>query len=219
MKVVIFDFDGTLSIKRTNLWKSIWVELGYDVGAGSYYRELFKQFMEGKITHPQWCNLTCKAFQEAGLTKKIFDKLVADTSLIDGAEELIKNLYNKDIAMHIVSGNIVEAIEKVLGDNAKYITAINANHLVFNKDGTLEKIIGTKYDFEGKATYIKELFDKKGYKKEEILFVGNSMNDEWVYQSGVKTLCVNPDDAQSDNTTVWNKTIHTDNLTEIEKEI
>ena len=219
MKVVIFDFDGTLSIKRTNLWKSIWVELGYDIGVGSYYRELFKQFMEGKITHPQWCDLTCQAFQKGGLNKKIFDKLVANTSLIDGDEELIKKLHSSGIEMHIVSGNIVDAIKRVLGENAKYITAINANNLVFNQDGTLDKIVGTKYDFEGKATYIKELCNKKGYKKEDILFVGNSMNDEWVYQSGAKTLCVNPDDTQSDNVNIWNKTIYTDNLIEIEKEI
>ena len=32
MKAVIFDFDGTLTERRGNLWKRIWKELGHDIG-------------------------------------------------------------------------------------------------------------------------------------------------------------------------------------------
>ena len=45
------------------------------------------------------------------------------------------------------------------------------------------------------------------------------MNDEWVYKSGARTLCVNPDETKSENKEIWNKVIHTDNLLDIEKEI
>ena len=44
-----------------------------------------------------------------------------------------------------------------------------------------------------------ELCKIKGYDPCDILFVGNSVNDEWVYQSGAKTLCVNPDSAKIEN--------------------
>ena len=69
MKAVIFDFDGTLTEKKGNLWKRIWKELGWDTGPDSYYVSLFKRFMSGNITHRQWCELTLEAFQEKGFTK------------------------------------------------------------------------------------------------------------------------------------------------------
>ena len=219
MKAVIFDFDGTLTEKKGNLWKRIWKELGWDTGPDSYYVSLFKRYMSGNITHRQWCELTLEAFQEKGFTKQKLDEITDDMTLIQGAEDLIKYLHDRSFELHIVSGNIISAIEKVLGPNNRYISAIKANEFLFDENGNITEIVGTKYDHEGKATYIKELCEKKGYKPSEVLFIGNSMNDEWVYQSGARTLCVNPDDTKSENSTIWNKVIHTDNLMDLEGEI
>ena len=219
MKAVIFDFDGTLTEKKGNLWKRIWKELGWDTGPDSYYVSLFKRFMSGNITHRQWCELTLEAFQEKGFTKQKLDEITDDMTLIQGAEDLIKYLHDRSFELHIVSGNIISVIEKVLGPNNRYISAIKANEFLFDENGNITEIVGTKYDHEGKATYIKELCEKKGYKPSEVLFIGNSMNDEWVYQSGARTLCVNPDDTKSENSTIWNKVIHTDNLMDLEGEI
>lgn len=219
MKAVIFDFDGTLTEKKGNLWKRIWKELGHDIGPDSYYVSLFKRFMSGNITHRQWCELTLEAFQEKGFTKQKLDEITDDMTLIQGAEDLIKYLHDRSFELHIVSGNIISVIEKVLGPNNRYISAIKANEFLFDENGNITEIVGTKYDHEGKATYIKELCEKKGYKPSEVLFIGNSMNDEWVYQSGARTLCVNPDDTKSENSTIWNKVIHTDNLMDLEGEI
>lgn len=219
MKAVIFDFDGTLTEKKGNLWKRIWKELGHDIGPDSYYVSLFKRFMSGNITHRQWCELTLEAFQEKGFTKQKLDEITDDMTLIQGAEDLIKYLHDRSFELHIVSGNIISVIEKVLGPNNRYISAIKANEFLFDENGNITEIVGTKYDHEGKATYIKELCEKKGYKPSEVLFIGNSMNDEWVYQSGARTLCVNSDDTKSENSTIWNKVIHTDNLMDLEGEI
>lgn len=219
MKAVIFDFDGTLTVKRGNLWKRIWKELGYDIGPDSYYISVLKSFLNNEITHKEWCDITLKAFQEKHFTREMFDKIVSDITLINGAVELIKYLYSKGIEIHIVSGNIINAIHKVLADNVKYMTAINANNFIFDNSGIISDIIGTKYDFEGKSTYIKELCSKKGYLPSDILFIGNSMNDEWVYESGANTLCVNPDNTKSENSTIWNKVVYTDNLMDLIKEI
>lgn len=219
MKAVIFDFDGTLTEKRGNLWKKIWQSLGYNIDPDSYYASLYKRFMSGNITHRQWCELTLEAFKEKGFTKQKLEKLTDSMSLIDGAEDLIKYLHKKGLELHIVSGNIVSVIEMVLGDNKQFITAIKANEFLFDDNGDIVEIVGTKYDHEGKATYIKELCEKKGYKPSEVLFIGNSMNDEWVYTSGARTLCVNPDRTKSENSKIWNKVIHTDNLMDLEREV
>lgn len=220
MKAVVFDFDGTLTEKKGNFWEKIWKGLGYDIGPNSYYVSLFKRFMSGNITYRQWCELTLEAFQEKGFNKQKLDDITDNVRLIKGASDLIKRLHSQGIELHIVSGNIISVIKKALGENNEYITCIQANEFLFDENGDIIDIVGTKYDHEGKATYIKELCARKGYKPSEILFVGNSMNDEWVYQSGARTLCVNPDDvARTENSTVWNKVISTDNLLDIQKEI
>lgn len=219
IKVVVFDFDGTLTEKNGNLWKRIWQSLGHDIGPDSYYVSLFKRFMSGNITHKEWCELTLEAFQEKGFNKQKLDEITNNMTLIQGAEDLIKHLYSKSVELHIVSGNIFSVIEKVLGKNNQYITCIKANEFLFDNNGDITEIVGTKYDHEGKATYIKELCEKNGYKPSEILFIGNSMNDEWVYQSGARTLCVNPDETKTENSTIWNKVIYTDNLLDLEREV
>ena len=219
MKVVIFDFDGTLTEKIGTIWKKIWQGLGHDIGPESFYVNLFKSFMAGKITHKQWCDLTCEAFKEKGFCKSKLNEIIGNMTLIDGAERLIKFLYSKGYELHIVSGSIVYVIEKVVGDNKKYFKDIKANEFVFDANGDIAEIIGTKYDNEGKAIYIKELCQKSGCAPSDILFIGNSSNDEWVYQSGARTLCVNPDNAKSEDSTIWNKVVYTDDLSDLEDEI
>lgn len=219
MKAVIFDFDGTLTEKKSKLWIRMLEELGYDVGPDSYYAGLHKKFLDGNITYKKWCELTLKAFQEKGFSKHKLDEMTDSMSLIDGAEDLIKYLHDLGLELHIVSGNIISVINKVLGNIKQLITAINANEFIFDENGKITEIIGTKYDHKGKANYIKELCKRKGYKPSEVLYIGNSRNDEWVYQSGAKTICVNPDGAKSENSIIWNKVIHTNNLMDLKNEI
>lgn len=219
MKAVVFDFDGTLTYKRTNLWKQIWKQLGYDISPNSYYVSLINSFKEKEITHKEWCNLTLKAFQEKGFNKQLLDRLINKISLLNGVEDLIKSLYKKGVELHIVSGNIIYAIKKVLGENIKYFAGIKANEFVFDEQGNIINIVGTRHDFEGKADYINELCLAKGCSPKEICFVGNGGNDEFVYKSGCKTICVNPDDTKFEDREIWHKVIYTNEMLDILNEI
>lgn len=219
MKAVIFDFDGTLTQKKNHLWKRIWKELGYDVGAESYYINLYNKFLNNEISHKEWCDLTCDAFMQKGFSREHFDEMIKEISLINGAADLIKQLSEQNIDVRVVSGNISYVIKKVLGETANYVNEIKANEFLFDKNGVIHKIVGTKYDYEGKAKYIEELCKKNGYQPQEVLFVGNSMNDEFAYKSGVKTLCVNPDKTNPDNQTIWHKVLYTNNLLDLKNEI
>ena len=207
MKTVIFDFDGTLTIKGANIWKSIWQNLGYDIGKGSFYRLLFSSFIDNRISHQDWCDLTCKAFQEKEMTKDLLLKIAGEVQLLQGAEDVFKVLKSKGYSLHIVSGNIQEVITLVLGENVKYFDSINANKLHFDESGKLTQIEGTNYDFEGKAKFVEEFKEKTDTDAKDIIFVGNGGNDEWVHFSGCKTLCINPDDAESTNQTKWHKVL------------
>ena len=216
MKAVFFDFDGTLTKKGTNIWKAIWEECGYDVGKDSYYASLFNRFVDGKITHKQWCDLTCEKFREAGFTKDKLIEIADRIELMDGLDETLEVLMQYGFSLHIISGNIVLAIEHVLGRRVDYFESINANNFVFDENGVISKIIGTAYDFEGKAKFINMFKENTGSKDCDLYFVGNSSNDEWVHESGCRTICINPDGTEFGDKTKWHITRqNVSSLTEI----
>lgn len=107
-------------------------------------------------------------------------------------------------------------IRSVIRPVYQYVDGIKANEFRFGEDGLLKEIIGTKYDFEGKATYISELSRELKISSRDILFVGNSVNDQFVHISGARTLCINPKLTDVSNLTMWNNCIPTcRDLTEI----
>ncbi len=216
-KAIVFDFDGTLTHKNYNIWKRIWLALGYDIGEDSYYRELFLSFMGKKITHQEWCDLTCNAFIEKGMNVEILKDIVSDINLLNGADDFFKKLKEQGYELYIVSGNIKDAIEIALGDSVKYFDGIMANDLVFDEFGKLKKIVGTHFDFEGKLQFVNSLIDNQNILPQNITFVGNGANDEWVHLSGCNTICINPEpDTDIDNKNKWHRVImKLDNLNDL----
>lgn len=94
-----------------------------------------------------------------------------------------------------------------MGDCAKYADSINGNDFIFDEDGFLNEIKGTNYDFEGKLKFINELKETQGLSSKDICFIGNGGNDEWAHLSGCKTICINPDGADTENTEKWHKVV------------
>ena len=215
IQAVVFDFDGTLTTaKIRTTWESLWATLGYNV---QECRDLHSQFDKGIISHSEWCAITAEKFIARGLTRKTVLELAGKTRLITGCRETLKILKDRNIKLYIVSGSIKDIIEKVLGNAYSYFTEISANEFVFDtQTSVLTRIIGTEYDFEGKANYINYVADRLQISPSDILFVGNSNNDVWAYQSGAKTLCVNPAMTNYHDSIVWKDAIvECQNLKEI----
>ena len=215
IQVVVFDFDGTL----TNLdftkttWEYIWVELGY---SAEECRLLHKRFDKKEISHDEWCKLTEDKFRERHMHKSILESISQKIGLIDGCKDTFKELDDRNIKIHIVSGSILYVIQRILGGLVQYVDAIKANDFRFSNDGLLTKIIGTKYDFEGKASYISKIASEMHISSSDVLFIGNSYNDKWTYKSGAKTLCINPNLTDPSDTNVWHERIDKcTNLTQI----
>ena len=212
-----FDFDGTLTravdpiIKTT--WENIWTALGYNVRE---CQKLHKRFDLKEISHETWCQLTEEKFKAKKLQKEVLYDIANKIQLIDGVEETFKELRNRDIKIYIVSGSIQLIIQTVLGPLNEYVDTIRANILWFDEDGYLKKIVGTKYDFEGKADYIRIIANDLQISTNDILFVGNSRNDHFAHESGAKTLCINPRLTDMMDTVIWHDCIETcTNLTDI----
>lgn len=215
IRAVIFDFDGTLTkTKLRTTWESLWETLGYDV---QECRTLHQQYDKGDFTHQEWCDRTAKKFIEKNLTRQQVLELSKNIKLINGCKKTLQLLKEKNIKLYIVSGSIKDIIENVLGNAYSYFTEIKANEFVFDtQTSILKKIIGTEYDFEGKANYIQYIADRLEIATEDILFIGNSNNDIWAYQSGANTLCINPKHTNYHDDTIWHNTIvECQNLSEI----
>lgn len=200
-KIVVFDFDGTLvspNFSRTT-WERIWIELGYSVNDCDFYH---RQFSNKQITHEQWCRITETRFKEKSLDKGTLKKIAEDMKLIKGCKETLLELKKRDILLYIVSGSIREIIKEVLGDLVNLFEDISANKFYFQKN-KLSRIVGTDYDFEGKADYIKKLVYENKLNASEVLFIGNSFNDTYAHLSGARTLCINPQNTNYTNAIYW----------------
>jgi len=127
--------------------------------------------------------------------------------LLDGCKDTFVKLRERNVQIYIVSGSILLIIQNVLKGLVQYVDDIKANVLRFSSSGFLTEIIGTKYDFEGKADYIEKVAKANNISPSDVLFVGNSYNDEFAYRSGAKTLCINPKDTNKTDTVIWHDRI------------
>lgn len=200
-KIVIFDFDGTLSspgfVKTT--WERLWCKLGYTIKDCEEYHKLYS---DNKITHNEWCEMTARKFIQRGMSRKILKNVAKDIRLLRGTKETIKFLNNKDIALYIVSGSIGELIKEVLGDLYFYFKEVSANRFCFEGE-RLIRIEGTKFDFEGKADFVIKKANENCVPLDEVLFIGNSFNDIHVRKTGARTLCINPKNTNYTDKKYW----------------
>lgn len=213
-RAIVFDFDGTLTKPHDGLtsWEKIWLKLGYDLDECG---ELHAKFSRTEITHKKWCKITEDRFKEKHLSKNHLDDIAKEITLLPGTTEVLQALVEKDINLYICSGSIDYIIKKVLGKNFRFFDEIKSNKFQFDRDGKLKSIIGTRYDFEGKADYVTQITIENELEPYEVLFIGNSLNDEWAHESGALTLCINPRLTNPDHPFQWTYSIR--NLTNLNK--
>lgn len=215
-KIVVFDFDGTLTDKdfQKSSWERMWEECGYSVADCD---ELAKQYFSGQFNHQEWCNKTAERFIDKEFSLDTLDRVAKKTKLIKDCDNLFSYLNKKGVKLFIVSGSVDKLIHMVLGDKLySTLERIQANKMDFDNNGKLEKITSTRYDFEGKARYING-FLKEGYTPNQIVYFGNSNNDEYVHSTGIKTICVNPAQTDPHSTDIWNDSIHTQSANDLLK--
>lgn len=208
-KAIVFDFDGTLTLKMephlgNTTWEKVWVRLGYDVKECARY---FKAFRKNEITHEEWCEITAEYFKKAGLKESVINEIAENIILVPKIRETLETLKSLELKLFIVSGSIYQIIERALAEYIDFFDEIKANNMIFNKNGDLACIIGTRYDFEGKAEYIKSIIKKYDLAPESVLYIGNSINDLSAYKSGCNTLCVNPRFVDYENKKHWHDNI------------
>jgi HAD superfamily phosphoserine phosphatase-like hydrolase len=216
-KAVVFDFDGTLTIRtdEETTWEKIWLKLGYTIQDCA---ELHAQYSNGKITHQEWCDLTLKKFQQRKFHRTQLNEIGKSIRLVDGAIETLDAMRQQGIRLYVASGSVKQVISQALGAHWDWFDELHANDIVFDASGYISEIRGTKFDFEGKAAFIKRIVAENAYAPTDVLFVGNSLNDVFAIQSGARTLCVNARATDQYNKQHWTYFIsRMDNLNQILK--
>lgn len=190
-KVVAFDFDGTLTkpMDTRSAWEKLWTLLRYPIDDCV---DLHRRFKLGEFTHEKWCELTRDKFRARKLHEEQLMRIARQTQLVAGVKETLDILKRSGIRLYIVSGSIKQVIRVALGDLYQLFDDVKANEIRFDSTGLIDHIIGTRYDFEGKAQFLSDVIAEQRISPLDVLFVGNSSNDVYASASGARTLCVNP---------------------------
>ena len=213
MKAIVFDFDGTLTKKSHEIWEKIWKEL--DAEDVDY--KLYLKYKNKEIDYIEWCKEIETEYIKRGFNEKMLFHISNGIELMDNLEETLKILKNSGYSLYIVSGGIDKVIYNKLGSLVDYFDGITCCRFNFDSIGNLVSIVPTKYEDEGKKLFIEEYCEKFHVNPNDIFFVGNGNNDEYVYLSGCNTICLNPgkNTSHKDNK-IWNKVLmNTTNMKDI----
>ena len=211
MKYVIFDFDGTLTQKGQNAWKNLWIKAGYPTNENSIYRILYKSFLDGELTYPEWCQLTCRYLKAKNVSKYDVYEVGKNTLTLQDMNYTFKVLKESGYNLIILSGSVKQVIYACLNKSKNYFSKVFANEFIFDNNEILQEIIPTPFDFDGKRNLINQLLNN-GVEKQNITFIGNSFNDEMVCETGVKTICINPETTNYDNKKIWSNVVQGNSL-------
>lgn len=208
-KAIVFDFDGTLSKpnKMPNSWMRIWEKLD-KLDEDKKFYEMYKN---GVINYEEWGELVVKAYREYGCNKTLLKEVANDTELLNDTEQVIKELGEKGIKIFVLSDGIKNIIDYKLENVKEYVTNVEAQEILLDENECVESITKLNHLVEDKSEYVFYILNKYHLIPQEVLFVGNSDNDEDVYKTGVKTLCINPLEADYKNKVLWNNYIKKSN--------
>lgn len=204
-KAVVFDFDGTLTKPGStrSTWEAIWERLGYDANECGL---LANRFYLKQITHPEWCRITLEKFRARQLSYDVVIGVARGLELIQDFDECMEELQRLGVPPYLVSGSIWDVIAALLGDRTRYFRRIEANAFGYiGPDKRLGTITGTKFDFEGKGDFIREVAKELHVSTSNVLFVGNDINDVHVKEVGARTLLVNPHQTSAADESAWDK--------------
>jgi HAD superfamily phosphoserine phosphatase-like hydrolase len=205
-KLVVFDFDGTLlrGSKFEFSWEAIWNSLGFaETQQKDLRREYRKRVGDGVpaderiAAYQDWCDKACAMFRARGLTRDQLRELTKPMHLTANCREAMTKLREAGIATAIVSGGVDTFLEDTFSDFRQYVDFAFINELAFSEDGTLEGVLATAYDFEGKTDALDLVCKRVGCARAEAVFVGDRFNDSDVLLEAGLGIAYPPNDYQA----------------------
>lgn len=126
----------------------------------------------------QWCEAAVAHFKQRRLTRQRLAEIAAPLTLTANCREVLGELRKAGIVTAIISGGIDTFLEDRFPDFREHVDFVFMNQLLFDSGGTIEGVIATAYDFDGKADALKLVCTRAQCTEDETAFVGDRFNDE-----------------------------------------
>lgn len=185
-KVVIFDFDGTLTYDSINPYVTLLQKIGVP-------KRLCNKALKNsaKVSSPRRMKIVfsimSKLFSMGGISKTDIDDVAKNTKLMQGTVECLTELKHLGYKIFIVSDGLLPVIDQVLGSNKKLFDKIYCQNCEFSKTGKLQKI---RFN-GGKVASVNHIIATTGVKPNDVLYFGNGGNDLCIRTTNIKLCCVN----------------------------
>ena len=167
MKLAVFDFDSTLMDGETIEF------LAREVGLEQEVKEITTKAMQGELDFFE--SLQKRVSLLRGLKVDTVNKICENLPLMNGAEEIIKNLKDKNYKVVCFSGGFKNAtvpFAKKLGFDGEF------SNILHSKDGILTGMVGGEMMFNNsKGQMLLTLQRLLGITRENTLVIGDGAND------------------------------------------
>ncbi len=167
MKLAVFDFDSTLMDGETIEF------LAREVGLEQEVKEITTKAMQGELDFFE--SLQKRVSLLRGLKVDTVNKICENLPLMNGAEEIIKNLKDKNYKVVCFSGGFKNAtipFAKKLGLDGEF------SNILHSKDGILTGMVGGEMMFNNsKGQMLLTLQRLLGITREKTLVIGDGAND------------------------------------------
>ena len=184
MKLAVFDFDSTLMDGET-------IEiLAREVGLEQEVNEITTKAMLGELDFFE--SLQKRVSLLRGLKVDTVNKICENLPLMNGAEETIKNLKDKNYKVVCFSGGFKNAtvpFAKKLGLDGEF------SNILHSKDGILTGMVGGEMMFnDSKGQMLLTLQRLLGITREKTLVIGDGANDLSMFKYADKRVafCAKP---------------------------
>ena len=168
MKLVAFDFDGTLSDSEMS------VLLGEQCGVAEEMEAITERAMNDEIEYAE--SLRERVALLEGLSVEGVETAFEDIELRPGASEVIQELNDAGIVTAIITGGFGRGVESVLARTDTPVDTIVANQLEFRDTELSGEVAGPLVEGT-KDDALRAVADNAGVAIEETVAVGDGAND------------------------------------------
>ena len=198
IKLAVFDIDGT--IVRSKNGSSIFRLLDSRKGLGKEAQELREKYKDNldEARLLEWSIKSFELYQKHRVTQDdILELAISHLKPALGLKKMINYLHKNGIKIAVVSGSIKNAFDIFAeANNIKIDYEFISNHYIFDKNGRLVDKEIHNYNFSGKVKAISEICKNEGISLDNVLFIGDGVNDKDALREVGLGIAFNTDDVE-----------------------
>ncbi len=184
MTLLVLDVEGTLfkteiRLAGTGFYSTIWQAIARQLGPKAENEEIVthrkwkRKEYRGYI---DWMKDTISIHMKYGLSKPVFDRIIASAKYNDGVLKTLKRLDRNRYEIVLFSGGFRELALRVQMA-LKIRHAFTACEYSFSRGGKLENFNLLPCDFKGKLVFVKLMLREYNLRSDDWVFVGDGLND------------------------------------------